>query len=60
MAKTRRRFRRKSFRKKKSSRCSFSLSNIFGFLNKTEKRKQKGGSSPTSMSKKNLHQIGGG
>lgn len=44
MAKTRRRFRRKSYRKKKSFECSFSFPNIFGFLTKTKKRKQKGGS----------------
>ena len=46
MAKTRRRFRRKSSRKNKKKSCdsSFSFSNIFGFLNKTKKRKQKGGS----------------
>jgi hypothetical protein len=46
MIKTRRRFRRKTSRKnkKKSSGCSFSFPNIFGFLNKTKKRKQKGGS----------------
>ena len=60
MAKTRRRFRRKSSRKKKSCGSSFSLSNIFGFLNKTKKRKQKGGLWRKSAPKKNLYQIGGG
>lgn len=59
MAKTRRRFRRKSSRKKKSYRSSFSLPNIFGFFNKTKKRKQKGGSSPSSIPKKNSYQLGG-
>jgi hypothetical protein len=44
MPKTRRRFRKKSSSKKKSGGCSFSFPNIFGFLNKSKKRKQKGGS----------------
>jgi hypothetical protein len=42
--KTRRRFRKKPSRKKKSCGCSFSFPKIFRFLNKTKKRKQKGGS----------------